>query len=511
MGEKKQQGEQYESDQARFGMVETVQDLEPETGVGPHIATHERGRLMEKADSVGYFEIEGGSKGTLGAPLHLGEEIVKDGAPAVGQYVVGYNSYAQPLRKTYRAMGRLKDLSMTNAPLTPAQLEKDPKLAAHFKNLKLDGPQDRELSKWSSAQSNMITNIKRFAAGQHVLAGAMANYARVQKGLEAKRRQAERQSKLGEIEKIDEVVKTVHEIANVAAEAWTLSAELDEIIGATALDDNAAYGDDEPDLDKPEKGTTPNWVDGTGLSGDPSAGTSTTKKSQRVAGKVDAVMAGTAEARKIVSDLKSKLAAGANFDLSIDGVLTAVVGGKSYVKLKQEVALLDAQIRKLGLDAEADDLTSATESLNGFRLSFSAERQQLKNDRVDARNYARGFATSVGAGQEGIMAMYAAEAYQELAAFGDLASKEHKDLEPAWGKAHYYMRTTNKERFRALNMVSDGRHLAENLGDFIEQRNYFHRHLPEWKANARAWSDFFGTHAHHDLVRKDNAADKAED
>lgn len=511
MGEKKSQQEQYESDRYRFGDVEAVKDLEPEKGVGSNIAAHERARLLEKSDSVGYFEIEGGGKGGLGAPLRLGEEIMNDGAPGVAQYQVGYNSYAQPLRKTYRAMGRVKDLSMTNAPLTPAELEKDPKLAAHFKNLKLDGPQDAALSNWSQAQSNMAVNIKRFGAGQHILAGAMANYSRVQKGLDAKRQKAERQSKLEEIEKVDEAVKTLHEIMNVTAEAWTLSAELDEVIGTTALDENAAYGDDEPDLEKPETHTTPDFIEGTGMSGDTKKGTDTTTKGQRRAGKIDNAIRGGAEARKIVSDLKTKLASGAQFDLSIDGVLTSVIGGKSYVKLKQDVAVLDAKIRQLGLDAEADDLTSATESLNGFKMSFSADRQQVKNDRAASRNFARNFATSVNAGQQGTMAMYAAEAFQELAAFGDLANREHKDLEPAWGRAHYYMRTTSKQRFQVLNAVSDARELAENLGEFTAQRNYFHRHLPEWKATAKAWSDFLGTNAHHDLVRKDNAADKAED
>jgi hypothetical protein len=507
--DKKEQQELYESDQARFGMIENIKDLEPEKGVGPHIATHERERLMEKDSSVGYFEVEGGSKGGLGAPLHLGGEIMKDGSPAVAQYQAGYNSYAQPLRKTYRAMGRLKDLSMTNAPLTPADVEKDPKLAAHFKNLKLDGAQDETLTGWSSTQSNMVTNIKRFAAGQHVLAGAMANYARVQKGLEAKRKQAERESKLAEIHQVDEVVKTVHEIMNVATEAWTFSAELDTIIGGAALDENAAFGEDEPNVEDEYKGK-PNWSKGTVE--DPSGGgQSVSTKKQKAAGKVDSVMTGTAEAQKIVADLKTKLAAGQTFDLGIDGVLTAIVGGKAYLKLKQDVAVLDAKIRKLGLDAEADDLTSATEALNGFKMSFSADRAQLKNDRADARNYARNFATKVGAGHEGIMAMYAAEAYQELAAFGQLANQEREDLMPAWGQAHHYIRTTNKQRFQVLNMVSDGHRLAENLGEVMEQRNYFHKHLPQWTATAKQWNDFFGKNAHHDLVRKDNAADKAED
>jgi hypothetical protein len=501
MGEKK---EQWESDEARFGPVEQLSDLEPDKSPGPTLAKHQTEQLLKKDDSVGYFETSGASKHGLGAPLHLGSDFKKDGAPAVAEYQAAYNTYAEPLRMTLRAEGRIKDLALTNAPTTPAELEKDPKLATHFQNLKLTGSQDLALSSWSQAQNDMRTNITRYGGGQHVLAGAVANYARVQTKLEEKKKENERKNKLAEIAEIDETVKTLHEIINVTTEAWTLSGELDEIIGTSSFDENL-----EGDVVEGSKDAKPNWECGT-LDDPTCENTKVSNKKQKAAGAVASLSSGTAEAYKIMHDAKAKIAAAGQFDLSIDGILTAVVGGKKYVKLKQEAAKLEAQIKKLGLQEEADDVRSATESLAGFKMTFKADGQQLSNDRTASRNFARNFATSVNAGESGVMAMYAAEAYQELAQFGALADKERKDLAPAWRAAHQYVSTRSIAYFQGHYMDVDRRVLEDNLNAVKEQGEYFAEHLPKWKITANQWNQFFGTHASHDLVHQKNKADQAQ-
>jgi hypothetical protein len=496
--------DEYESDSERFGPVNNVRDLEPETGVGPNIAQHQREKLLEKNDSVGYFEIQGGSKTGLGEPLHVGEWIKKDSAPAVSEYEASYNTYASPLRKTLRAEGRVKDLSMANAPMTPAELEKNPKVANHFKNLSLQGAQDSEMSAWSKSQSQMITNIKRYGGGQHVLAGAVASYDAVQRGLQAKRKEFEKAAKQEEIEKVDQAVETIHKIIDTTAEAWTLSGELDEIIGSQAFDENA-----EADVIEEPTERHVNWVHGT--VDDPTGeNTKFKNKGQKVAGAIDAAKLQTAEARKIVGDATAKLAAGQDFSLDIDGILHAVMGGKEYLKLKADVVKLDAQIKSLGLEKESLELTSATEKLHGFRMTFQADREQLKNDRVASRDGARNFAAKVNSGQEGIMAMYVAEAYQELAAFGELASQERHDMNPALGRARRYLNDTSIKRFEANNEVADAKLLAGNIQDAMFARTFFDKHLPEWKSTAKQWNDFLGKNAHHDLVRRNNAADRSE-
>lgn len=502
-GDKKQ--DQWESDAERFGPVNSVRDLEPEQQpVGAHIAQHQRDELLKKNDSVGYFEIHGGSKTGLGEPLHLGEWIKKDGAPVVGEYQAAYNTYAAPLRKTLRAEGRVKDLSMANAPLTPADLEKNPKLFAHYQNLDLKGPQDSEMSAWSKTQSQMVTNVQRYGAGQHLLAGAVAAYDAVQRGLQAKRKEFEKQAKQAEIDKVDQAVHTIHKIMDVTAEAWTFSGELDELIGTQSFDENK-------EVEVPDEPTkrNPNWVHGT--ADDPTGeNTKFKNKGQKVAGAIDAAKLETAQARQIFADAKAKIASGGEYDLSIDGILTAVMGGKQYLQLKQEVAALGAQIQELGLEKEHEELISATNNLQGFKMSFKADTQQLKNDRVAARDGARNFAVKVQSGDEGIMAMYAAEAYQELALFGDLAEQERKDMYPALGRARRYMNDTSIKRFEANNEMDDAKRLASNIEDAMFARTFFEHHLPQWKATAKAWNDFFGKNAKHDLVRKENEADLAE-
>jgi hypothetical protein len=504
---KSKQAEQYESDDVRFDSVETVRDLEPEKGVGPHIAAHQREQLLAPG-TAGYFEIQGANAGNLGEPLRLGDKIKEEGAPVVAEYEAAYNQYAEPLRSTYRAMGRLKDLSLTAAPLTVAEMEKSPKLAGHFQNISLDGQKDAlaqsTLKSWSQTQSNMITNIQRFGGGQHVLAGAVAKYSRVQTALEKKRVKVQRDGKAAEIAEIDEHVKTIHEIVNVSIEAWNVAGELDEVFGAQAFDENAEGP--EP-VDGSPAGS---WNVEFGTVDDPAADNAkATTKGNKAASKLDALALGARDSKKIVAEATEKLKSAGHFDLSIDGMLTAVMGGKKYADLQAQVAVLEGKIAQLGLKEEADDLRDATESLTGFRMEFKAERQQLRNDRAAARGFAQVFGQATGSGQEGIMSMYAAEAYSELAAYGELAARERKDIEPMWGKAHAYLRSNDPHRYLALGIMGDAKRLGENLHEVMEQRDYFARHLPQWKQHAHEWSDFFAKNAKTPLVTEDNAADKA--
>jgi len=127
--EKRDREDRYE-----LGSVDTVHDLEPEHGVGPTRAAKAQERIANP-DSSGYFELQGGSHGQLGMPLQLGDHIKTDGGAKISQYETGYNTYAAPLRSTLRAMGRVKDISLTGAPLTPEELMKSPELAKRFARL----------------------------------------------------------------------------------------------------------------------------------------------------------------------------------------------------------------------------------------------------------------------------------------------------------------------------------------------------------------------------------------
>ncbi len=96
--------------------------------------------------------------------------------------------------------------------------------------------------------------------------------------------------------------------------------------------------------------------------------------------------------------------------------------------------------------------------------------------------------------------MYAAEAYQELAAFGAQAKKQRGDnVMPHWTPVFHYMNRTNIERFEELNVVDDARALATNLQAVREQGTFLDMNLPEWQKNAHAWSNFLGEHSPSEL------------
>ena len=506
------------TEEEEFGWdnVEKPRDLEAERGVGPGLgkahrdAKDAKGETMIDPGHAGHYERVGADSGGLGMPLRLGERIKQDGRPVVTEYEAAYNQYAQPLRKTYRAMGRVKDVSQTGAPLTPAELKKNPGLAKKFENITLDKKEDAEsqghLGTWADHQTKMRTNIVRYGSGQHLMAGALAAYSAAQKALEIRKKASVRDSKNAEINEIEANAKRIHEMANVALEAWNVAGELDEVFGSQAFNEDVQG----PNVIDPNPTMGETLMD-VGTVGDPTGEKAKvgTKGAGR-AGKLDAVAQGAKDSKKIIAEAKAKLKEAGHFELNVDDVLTAVMGGQKYVDLKKEVAALEASMKKLGLEKEMDEMTSATENLSGFKMQFSASEQQAKDDRQAARKEAQVFAQGRGAGKEGIMAMYAVEAYQELAAWGELAARERKDIEPMWRGAKAYVNSHRPEHFFAIGVKGDYHNLKENLHDYVEQRDYINQHLPEWQKTAQQWNDFFKEEAHTDLVRQENSADNAE-
>jgi len=100
--------------------------------------------------------------------------------------------------------------------------------------------------------------------------------------------------------------------------------------------------------------------------------------------------------------------------------------------------------------------------------------------------------------------MYAAEAYQELAAFGAQAKAQRGlNVMPHWAPVFHYMNQANIERFVELNVVDDARAVATNLQAVREQGSFLDVNLPQWQKNAHAWSNFLGEHSPSELDLKD--------
>jgi hypothetical protein len=221
------------------------------------------------------------------------------------------------------------------------------------------------------------------------------------------------------------------------------------------------------------------------------SGEATQTKKQRAAGAVQDAASSAVIGKNVLSTAREQLAKTGKFELDMKGIFLAIVGGEKYTQLQRDTVVLSAKIESLKLDAEAQDVKSANEQLLGFKMQFVAIQQNVRTDRVASRRGAKTFAKSMGAGADGIDSMYAAEAYQELWRFGELAAQQRRDfVDPVWGRAHGYVYGYDVHRFEAIGALEDARELATNLQAVQEQRNYFAKHVPEWQSVARQWDAF---------------------
>lgn len=115
----------------------------------------------------------------------------------------------------------------------------------------------------------------------------------------------------------------------------------------------------------------------------------------------------------------------------------------------------------------------------------------------------------MNAGELGIMTMYAAEAWHELSAFGELAVQQRRAMvDPLIGRVQRYLMSNDPLRYAAIGATQDARELLTNVQDVRAQRAYFEKHMPEWQQNAKQWNDFLRERTGVPLVAEDNAADR---
>jgi hypothetical protein len=427
MGDKSEKEKQRDVDFNELGGVDNVNDLAPETNVGPTRQATEQRRILQP-NASGFFEGEAGGTGGLGAPLSIGAAL-KHEAPLLQRYEEGYNAYAQPLRSTLRSMGRLKDVSLTGAPLTPDELMKRPELAARFGPLAAQPAtvqQDQTFDTWSASQNKMKIDMARFGAGQQQLAGVIANYRRVQLRLEQHGVERQRASKVAEKHEIDKAAETLAKIVDVSGKALTGMGEVGALLEAHGALNVAEDIGSVAALRQTDEAL------GTGT--DASGPDQPTKSVAQHVGSAASKAGGTL---KIIHKGAAKAH---NFGLSVKDVFTALIGGTEYLTLEANIDKLDKQISQLGLDQEAQDIRSANEGLKGFVLEIAVRRDDIRGDRIASRRAARTFAHAHGGGDAGVTAMYAAEAYQELAAFGQLAQDQRRRMVDAdWRRTSAYL------------------------------------------------------------------------
>ena len=178
--------------------------------------------------------------------------------------------------------------------------------------------QDQAFDAWSAAQNKMKIDVQSFGAGQHQLAGVIANYRRVQLRLKQHGVERDRASKAAEKHEIDEAAETLAKIVDVSTQAFAGMGEVGEMLEShAALQEVEAVGSP---AGLPQS-NNPDWAHGT--SADPTGAKRSTKGSAQHLGSA------AAKTGNAIQVIKKGAANAHNFGLSAKEVFTALLGERS--------------------------------------------------------------------------------------------------------------------------------------------------------------------------------------
>ena len=488
---------QGQKDQDEFGSVDNVHDLDPATTQkGAKSQQKEQTARLASSDAAGYFEKAGPHIASV-SDLHVDKDVQKYAQSHGGNllaFELGFNQYAQPLRSTLRSMGRVKDLSVAGASLTPGELQQsaagkqmhtlNPTQAGRAG--KDDATAQMAFASWSQSQTNMKTKIDGFSAGQIQLQAAFHGYTAGQKILQQKRTELQRDAKQSELNKINETAETLAKITEVSIEAWNAYGEISEALEATAAFDKDA---------KDEAGDIK--ADGHDGEFQGKAGKAVDKSSAAL----DAAKMGN----KIAKEVNHRLL---NNTLKLDlkeVFLIANGDAQKYLQLQADIAKLEGNIKQLGLDSQMESVAQSNQALTGWNATITVARNEVRNARRASRQDASNYADQMGVQRT---AMYAAEASFELAEFGELASKERKAVAPEAAHAANWIQD-HAAYFRSEPaMIGDVENILEHSKGVHEAGKFFGAHLPEWKKNADEWNAYFKSQANQAVISNGNAADR---
>jgi hypothetical protein len=443
-----------------------IEDIEPEMRE-PTAREEKHARKQVKAPGrTGDFEklaVQQGSE--LAATLVLDDKIKHDGGGTVRAWEQRYNMYVPALRGTIRAMGRTKDILLTGAPMRPDQMSA--KLAKRFHKLSLtakdDGPAQSAMGNWADAQTQLKIDGASLRAGQTTLKAAVEGYRAVQMLFDQRALEAKRAGMTEELEQLEHKAEVCARVVEVSAEAIAGASEIGEALDSGAELDASAEG---------MVGDGEEWS-GTG---------------QKVAEGAEGAIEGAHRAKEILEAVQKHAESGS---ISLKDVFIVAAGdaGK-YFQLQKDLAELDEAIAGLDTSREKEQAVAARTALDGFKMDVSVKKQALRADREDARNRAQEFAQNAAGGQDAVLAMYAAEAYQELDTFGTLAEQQRSnDLDPIVGDVYDYV-DRKWAWFEGENVIGSGTKFRDSVAAVLGQKQYFDEHLPEWQQTAEAWRTF---------------------
>jgi hypothetical protein len=439
------------------------------------------------ANYVGGYETAGALQAV--STLHVGPKARNAGGKTLVRLELDYNDYVPLLHSTLRAMGRLKDLANAGAKLDPAAVAADRKLAAHFGRLDAERGADsdprRDFDIWSGHATEEPIAIASMGAGFHQLRAAIKGFRAAEDMLKRRRKQAMLANAESQKREIDEKVETLEKIVDTcfkAAEAAEfvestieLSAELRE------LETVEGVGGKTITMTRQQ---SQGWGE-------------RTRSAQQSLGSAAATLGEQLKLRhkKVESWLKEG-------GITLKNVLIFATGdAKEYEQLTKDISTLKNGIAQLGFDIETNQIEQAEEQLQGMKLELGVRGRLARAKQGEARAAARTFGEGM-AGREGMLAMYAAQAYQDLALFGGEADRLRRArIDPYLDWLYGF--------------VKDSPYVAEGNGwyddwailrdwgqQMVEQREFFSARTPEWLQRAAQWNEFFANMTGGPLVRR---------
>ena len=138
-------------------------------------------------------------------------------------------------------------------------------------------------------------------------------------------------------------------------------------------------------------------------------------------------------------------------------------------------------------------LPAVQANLTATTMSYTATKKAVQQDKSLSRRDAKAYADVMHGGSPGVLAMYSAEAFQELATFGRLAETQRKQMvDPQARAINRWLSNTDIHRFTGnTHEFGDAQSVALSVKDVNEQKQHLEQHLPEWEKTARDWSNFF--------------------
>jgi Domain of unknown function (DUF4157) len=438
------------------------------------------------ANYVGSYEREGMMHEV--PTIHIGPKGRAAGGETLVQLEIDYNDYVPLLRSTLRAMGRLKDLDNAGAKLDPGTLAADPRLAKGFKPLNAERPADNEkigdFDTWSAHATEERIAIASMGAGFHQLKAAISGFRAAEGMLKRRKKQGDLAVSESKKAVIDQKVEMLEKIIDKCFKAVEMAQGIEAMLAFS------------PEFKELETIEGPGGKKSTMTHQQSEGWGKRTRSMEQSIGGAAATMG--EQLKKRHTQVESWLKEGG---VTLKNVLIFATGdAKEYERLTQEISRLKNDIAQLGFDIETDTIKQAEEQLEGMKLEIGVRTQQAGAKKGQARAAARTFGQSM-AGGEGALAMYAAQAYQDLALFGGEADRLRKArIDRYLGWLYGFLKDTPWVA-EGHGWYDDWIVMREWGQQMVEQREFFSRRTPEWQQKATQWNAFFATLTGGGLVK----------